>query len=313
MDPLEREVCDTLSCLERLLEKLKPSADAGLHKKSWEAARCLVAALQADFPSRAADIMQSDSDTDGRVSGYPKSANMIDVYLQPISGAEPIELQVPSSSSFADLQAAVCTSLSCERSSFSLLMDGDPLTQAQDGELLSDHQIYSCVILTLVRKTLPRVLTLSLDRTAKIWDSSTGECKQTLTGHSDTLTSAAFSADASIIVTASFDNTAKIWDSSTGECQQTLTGHRAAFSADASRVVTASYDNTAKIWDSSTGECKQTLIGHSAQLGSAVFSTDASRVVTASFDNIAKIWDSSTGECKQTFTGHSERVISAVF
>ena len=63
-----------------------------------------------------------------------------------------------------------------------------------------------------------RIVTASLDRTAKIWDSSNGECKQTLCGHGHEVLSAVFSADGSRIVTASVDCTAKIWVSFTGEC-----------------------------------------------------------------------------------------------
>ena len=117
-----------------------------------------------------------------------------------------------------------------------------------------------------------RLVTTSGDRTAKIWDSCTGECLQTLHGHHQCVTAASFSPDCSRTVTASFDWTAKIWDTYSGECKQTLEGlrgnvdgHRGAvtsamFSADGTLIVTASsFDGTVKIWDSYTGECKQTL------------------------------------------------------
>merc|ERR1712048_972123 len=100
------------------------------------------------------------------------------------------------------------------------------------------------------------VLTADWDNTAKIFDSSTGECKLTLSGHDDMLNSAVFSADRSSVLTASFDNTAKIFDSSTGECKLTFSEHddvvnSAVFSPDGSSVLTTSND-TAMIFDSST-------------------------------------------------------------
>merc|ERR1712129_309744 len=67
-------------------------------------------------------------------------------------------------------------------------------------------------------------LTASHDKIAKIWDSSTGECKQTFSGHASVVWSAVFSADGSSVLTASTDDIAKIWDSSMGECKQTLSG-----------------------------------------------------------------------------------------
>merc|ERR1712096_581765 len=70
------------------------------------------------------------------------------------------------------------------------------------------------------------ILTASADSTAKIWDASTGECKQTLAGHEGMVFSAVLSVDGSRVLTGSRDFTAKIWDASTGECKQTLSGHK---------------------------------------------------------------------------------------
>jgi len=98
----------------------------------------------------------------------------------------------------------------------------------------------------------------------KIWDASSGECLQTLEGHSDSVWSAAFSHDLARLASASSDRTVKIWDASSGECLQTLEGHSdsvwsAAFSYDLARLASASSDCTVKIWDASSGECLQTL------------------------------------------------------
>ena len=46
---------------------------------------------------------------------------------------------------------------------------------------------------------MPIVLSASVDKTAKIWDISTGERKQTLSGHGGAVNSAVFSADGSRI------------------------------------------------------------------------------------------------------------------
>ncbi|KAH6661852.1 WD40-repeat-containing domain protein, partial [Halenospora varia] len=56
----------------------------------------------------------------------------------------------------------------------------------------------------------------------KIWDASSGACVQTLEGHSDSITSVAFSHDSTRLASASRDSTAKIWDASSGACLQTL-------------------------------------------------------------------------------------------
>ena len=77
-----------------------------------------------------------------------------------------------------------------------------------------------------------RVVTASNDTIAKIWDSFTGECQHTLSGHRAPVGSAVFSADGTRVLTASDDATVRIWDSSTGECQTILSGHgEAVYSA----------------------------------------------------------------------------------
>jgi len=56
-----------------------------------------------------------------------------------------------------------------------------------------------------------RVVTASLDNTARLWDADSGELITTLQGHTSGVVYAIFSPDGQQIVTASSDNTAKIW------------------------------------------------------------------------------------------------------
>ena len=94
-----------------------------------------------------------------------------------------------------------------------------------------------------------RVVTATLDHTARLWDAKTGAPLATLSGHTDWVHSAAFSPDGSRVVTASADTTARLWDAKTGAPLATLSGHvngvtSAVFSPDGSRVITASTDET---------------------------------------------------------------------
>src|SRR5262249_9776048 len=57
-----------------------------------------------------------------------------------------------------------------------------------------------------------RIVTGSLDQTAKVWDARSGAELLTLKGHLHTVSSASFSAAGSRIVTGSLDQTAKVWD-----------------------------------------------------------------------------------------------------
>jgi WD40 repeat protein len=163
-----------------------------------------------------------------------------------------------------------------------------------------------------------RVVTASADKTARVWDSRTGQLVSTLKGHEDSVLSAAFSPDGTRVVTASEDKTARVWDSRTGQLVSTLKGHEARvwsaeFSPDGTRVVTASEDKTARVWDSRTGQLVSTLKGHEDSVWSAEFSPDGTRVVTASADKTARLWDSRTGQLVSTLKGHENRVWSAEF
>jgi WD40 repeat protein len=100
-----------------------------------------------------------------------------------------------------------------------------------------------------------RIVTASLDNTARLWDAGTGKpIGEPLTGHMGRVNTAAFSPDGRRIVTASDDSTARLWDASTGKPIGELAGHTdsvfsAAFSPDGRRIVTASADNTARLWE----------------------------------------------------------------
>ncbi|KAL2198599.1 hypothetical protein P885DRAFT_32988, partial [Corynascus similis CBS 632.67] len=143
-------------------------------------------------------------------------------------------------------------------------------------------------------------------------------CLQTLEGHSNWVTSVAWSHDASWLASASDDETVKIWDPLTGQCVSTFEGHSdsvssVAWSHDASRLASASTDRTAKIWDPMTGQCVSTLEGHSDSVSSLAWSHDASRLASASNDKTIKIRDPATGQCISTLEGHSDWIMSVAW
>ena len=119
---------------------------------------------------------------------------MIGIRLQKLSGDEAAKLQFAESATLRDLREAVCNLESCQPWSFALVMDGQSLRNLPDTDLLKDHGIGDSAVLTLLKTNTPAVLTASDDSTAKIWDSSTGECQQTLSGHGSWVWSAVFSA-----------------------------------------------------------------------------------------------------------------------
>ncbi len=122
-------------------------------------------------------------------------------------------------------------------------------------------------------------------RTAGIYDVDTGECNQTLSGHTKNIWSVAISADGRLALTASHDHTARIWDARSGECLHVLSGHRgelwsAALSGDGRHALTGSDDRTARIWDTSSGRCLHVLTGHAGPVHGVAMSRDAATMLT---------------------------------
>jgi WD40 repeat protein len=145
-----------------------------------------------------------------------------------------------------------------------------------------------------------RFVLVSADKTAKLYDGTSGLLLTTLKGHTDRVAAAAFSPDGSLIVTASADKTAKLWDATSGRLVTTLKAHTEAvrsarLSPDGSRVVTGSDAATVKLWDARSGRLLMTL-EETAQIRHAAFSSDGKRIVTSNADGKAKLWDATTGQ-----------------
>jgi len=56
-----------------------------------------------------------------------------------------------------------------------------------------------------------RILTAGIDKTARLWNTETGECLQILEGHNDEIFSCTFNYHGDTIITGSKDNTCRIW------------------------------------------------------------------------------------------------------
>ena len=90
-----------------------------------------------------------------------------------------------------------------------------------------------------------QVLSGSEDKTVKLWDAASGELLRTFEGHSDAVTSVAFSPDGRQVLSGSHDNTVKLWDAASGQLVRTFEGHSdtvnsVAFSPDGASVLSGS-------------------------------------------------------------------------
>jgi WD40 repeat protein len=178
-------------------------------------------------------------------------------------------------------------------------------------------QLYGYVGQNLLRnhpdKPTPKVETLTPSSTEK-----TLQLQQTLTGHSDSVWSVAYSPNGQTLASGSWDNTIKLWNVKTGNLLQTLTGHSkdinsVAYSPDGQTLASASNDNTIKLWNVKTGNLLQTLEGHSYSVNSVAYSPDGQTLASGSDDNTIKVWNVKTGKLLQALTGHSDSVWSVAY
>jgi WD40 repeat protein len=136
---------------------------------------------------------------------------------------------------------------------------------------------------------------------------------RTLSGHENTVTDCAVSADSSFIVSSSSDGTLKVWDAKNGAERLTLRGHDApvtacAIAPDASFIVSSSSDGTLKVWDVRSGAERLTLYGHAGPVNDCAVSPDGSFIVSASSDGTLKVWDARSGAERLTLRGHTSAV-----
>lgn len=93
------------------------------------------------------------------------------------------------------------------------------------------------------------IISVSTDKTIKIWDINTGTCLKTLEGHNDCVTSVYLVKD-NLIISGSWDYTIKIWNINSGDCLKTLEGHtnwiRSVFVHD-NLIISGSDDGTIRI------------------------------------------------------------------
>ncbi|MEL7357908.1 MAG: caspase family protein [Cyanobacteria bacterium J06560_6] len=160
------------------------------------------------------------------------------------------------------------------------------------------------------------------DQTVKLWDTASGNLRQTLTGHEDSVYAVTFSPDGTLLASGSNDDTAKLWATDTGQLQQTLEGHQntvlaVAFSPDGTTLTTAGLDNTLKLWQVDNARLLNTrllntLEGHQAGVTDVAFSPDGKTLASTSIDKTVKVWQTAnretTARMVKTLSAHTAGV-----
>ena len=142
------------------------------------------------------------------------------------------------------------------------------------------------------------------------------------TGHTDLVSSVAFSPDGQYIVSGSKDETIHVWNATTGETMAgPFKGHTSsvwsvAFSPDGQYIVSGSKDQTIRMWNATTGEAVMgPFMGHTNLVYSVAFSPDGQHIVSGSKDQTLRVWKISTEQmiAAGSFPGQTDLVKSVAF
>jgi WD40 repeat protein/tetratricopeptide (TPR) repeat protein len=163
-----------------------------------------------------------------------------------------------------------------------------------------------------------RVVTASVDHTARVWDAATGRAVTPPLPHSTEVSCAQLTPDGKQVVTGCKDGKLQFWDATTGEQAGPRFRHddevnTIEFSPNGEWMVTASEDRTAQVWETRTGRPVGQRLRHSGQVRTGCFSPDGRKVVTTSRDYTARLWHAATGELAAPPLQHNGVVNSAQF
>jgi uncharacterized protein (TIGR03067 family) len=160
----------------------------------------------------------------------------------------------------------------------------------------------------LLRDKGRQAITVSLDKTVRIWDVETGDLLHTLwmpdgPGERGQLEAAALSPDETLLVVAGRspgDGPAPLYliDPAAGQLVRTIQEQQPiirvlAFSPDGKRLAAGGDDRTVRVYAVQSGQCDQSFV-HNTEIYSIAFSPDGSQLLVGARDEV-RIWPASGG------------------
>jgi len=146
-------------------------------------------------------------------------------------------------------------------------------------------------------ETGDRIVSVGLDRTARVWDTGSGQQVVAMT-HAALVEDASFVHD-DFVVTSDSEGVARVWNVASGEVVSELRGHTdfvafVAASPIGDRIATASDDGTVRIWRLGPG-VSLVDISREGFAWAAEYTTDGSGVLTAGESGSVDVWDAESG------------------
>ncbi len=149
-------------------------------------------------------------------------------------------------------------------------------------------------------------------------DTTTGNIRHSLQGHTARVGSLSFSSNGQTLVSGSHDGTIRFWNTTTGKLNKTITNRiltkqqtmepiaisTIALNPEGDRVASGNQDGTIVMWNVVTGEKQLTFTGHADAISKIFFSPDGRKVVSTSKDGSVRLWDVATGQQEYAIAGY---------
>ncbi len=151
-----------------------------------------------------------------------------------------------------------------------------------------------------------------------VYNAQSRECIQTLTGHTNRVTSIAWDHESKRLASGSWDNTVRLWEALSGKALRVLQGHTGsvksvAWDYESKRLASGSWDNTVRLWEASSGKALRVLQGHTHVVSSVAWDHESKRLASGSDDKTVRLWEASSGKALRVLQGHADSVSSVAW
>lgn len=140
------------------------------------------------------------------------------------------------------------------------------------------------------------IASTSYDKTARLWDGSTGDTLRIYRGHTARVNALAWSPDGIHIATASSDCTVQVWETATGTHVLTYRGHLAevtalAWSPDGRYLASGDAGKSVQVWQVRPHSSFTTRSNHAGGIHALGWSPDGKRLACAGDQKTLQVWD----------------------
>lgn len=175
----------------------------------------------------------------------------------------------------------------------------EPPAEDQSVQQLTAHT--EAVFAVSVNAARPEILATGAgDDTAYLWRAGEAVPLHRLDGHTDTISSLAFSADGTLLASGGLEGAVRVWDVPTGQLVIALEGPTQGivwmcWHARGSVLLAGSEDATAWMWKLPEGTVMQIFSAHSSSVAYGCFANNGRAVVTGSDDGTVRVWNPKAG------------------